>query len=71
MVTIGTKEIKTNHAPLFYSSTYKYENLSFFFLNTGLLLSLAETHDFCFRHNDMGVEILRNYGRINYCINIL
>jgi len=23
MVTIGTKEIKTNHALLFYSSTYK------------------------------------------------
>jgi len=47
------------------------ENLEFFFFNTGLLLSLAETHDFCFHHNDMGVEILRNYGRINYCINIL
>jgi len=30
MVTIGTKEIKTN-ALLFYSSTYKYKNLEFFF----------------------------------------
>lgn len=30
-----------------------------------------KTYDFCFRHNDMGVEILCNYGRINYCINIL